>query len=41
MENGDIMVSIRCIAYNQGQYIRDTLEGFVMQVANFNLSYCT
>lgn len=36
MKNGDIMVSIRCIAYNQGQYIRDTLEGFVMQVANFN-----
>ena len=30
-----IMVSIRCIAYNQEKFIRDTLEGFVMQKTNF------
>lgn len=29
------MVSVRCIAYNQEQYIRDSLEGFVMQKTNF------
>ena len=30
-----IMVSIRCTAYNQEKYIRDALEGFVMQKTNF------
>lgn len=30
-----LMVSIRCIAYNQEKYIRDALEGFVMQKTNF------
>lgn len=30
-----IMVSIRCIAYNHEKYIRDALEGFVMQKTNF------
>ena len=30
-----LMVSIRCIAYNQEKYIRDCLEGFVMQQTNF------
>lgn len=30
-----IMVSIKCIAYNHDRYIRDTLEGFVMQKTNF------
>lgn len=30
-----LMVSIRCIAYNQARYIRQCLEGFVMQQTNF------
>ena len=30
-----LMVTIRCIAYNQEAYIRDCLEGFVMQKTNF------
>ena len=30
-----IMVSIRCTAYNHEKYIRDALEGFVMQKTNF------
>lgn len=30
-----IMVSINCITYNHEKYIRDTLEGFVMQKTNF------
>ena len=30
-----LMVTIRCIAYNQEPYIRDCLEGFVMQQTNF------
>lgn len=30
-----IMVSIRCITYNHEKYIRDALEGFVMQKTNF------
>lgn len=30
-----IMVSIQCITYNQEKYIRDALEGFVMQKTNF------
>ena len=30
-----LMVTIRCIAYNQERYIRDCLEGFVMQKTNF------
>lgn len=29
------LVSIRCTAYNHEKYIRDTLEGFVMQKTNF------
>ena len=37
MERGhDIMVSICCITYNQAAYIRDALEGFVNQEANFS-----
>lgn len=30
-----LMVTIRCCAYNQEDYIRDCLEGFVMQKTNF------
>lgn len=28
-------IAINCIAYNQEKYIRDTLEGFIMQKADF------
>ncbi len=31
----DVMVTIRCITYNHEAYIRQCLEGFVMQKANF------
>lgn len=34
MEN-DIMVSICCLAYNQEKYIRQTLDGFLMQKCEF------
>ena len=30
-----VMVTIRCITYNQERYIRECLEGFVMQKTNF------
>lgn len=30
-----LMLTIRCCAYNQERYIRDCLEGFVMQKTNF------
>lgn len=30
-----VMVSIRCTAYNHEKFIRDALEGFVMQKTNF------
>ena len=32
----EILVSICCITYNQKNYIRDTLEGFVSQKTNFS-----
>ncbi len=31
----NILVSIYCLAYNHGKYIRDALEGFLMQKTNF------
>lgn len=30
-----LMVSIKCLTYNHGKFIRETLEGFVMQKTNF------
>ncbi len=30
-----LMVSIRCLTYNHEPYIRQCLEGFVMQKTNF------
>lgn len=34
-DNRPIMVTIRCITYNQERYIRECLEGFVMQQTDF------
>lgn len=35
MEQLPVIVSIRCLAYNHEPYIRECLEGFVMQKTNF------
>lgn len=35
MDNSVLMVTIRCITYNHESYIRQCLEGFVMQKTNF------
>lgn len=35
MEKENIVVSIRCLAYNHEQFIRECLDGFVMQKTNF------
>lgn len=35
MGEKDIIVSIRCLAYNHEQFIRDCLDGFVMQRTDF------
>lgn len=35
MDNNELMVSIRCLTYNHEPYIRQCLEGFVMQKTNF------
>ena len=35
MENEDIIVSISCITYNHVRYIRQCLDGFLMQKADF------
>lgn len=32
----DIMVSVYCLAYNHEKYIRETLDGFVSQITDFN-----
>ena len=34
-QDGQVMVTIRCITYNHEPYIRQCLEGFVMQKTNF------
>lgn len=34
--HGTPLVAIRCIAYNQASYIRQTLDGFVMQRTDFS-----
>lgn len=31
----DFLVSVRCVTYNQSAYIKDALNGFVMQQTNF------
>lgn len=35
MENENIMVSVLCLAFNHEKYIRQCLDGFVMQKTNF------
>lgn len=34
-ETGDILVSVSCITYNHGKYIRDALDSFLMQKCDF------
>ena len=37
MEQDECMVSVVCLAYNHGKYIRQTLDGFVSQKTNFKI----
>lgn len=37
-DKGDTLVTIRCMTYNQAPYIRQCLEGFVMQKTNFRFN---
>jgi glycosyltransferase involved in cell wall biosynthesis len=36
MDNKSILLTIRCITYNHAPYIRQCLEGFIMQKTNFS-----
>ena len=36
MNKGEVLVSICCITYNHEPYIRQCLEGFMMQQTNFS-----
>lgn len=31
----DILVSIKCLVYNHAPFLRDCLDGFIMQKTNF------
>ena len=35
MKSKEVLVSISCITYNHAQYIRQCLDGFLMQQTNF------
>ena len=37
MDKNEVLVSIRCLAYNHAPYIRQCLEGFVIQKTNFRI----
>ena len=36
MAKDSIMVTVRCLAFNHAKYIRQCLNGFIMQNTNFN-----
>ena len=40
MMNCNPLVFVRCMTYNQSQYIKDALDGFVMQETNFPYVCC-
>lgn len=35
MKQGEPLVSIRCLAYNHEPFLRECLDGFIMQKTNF------
>ena len=36
MAEDSIMVTVRCLAFNHAKYIRQCLNGFIMQKTNFD-----
>ena len=36
--NSDIAVTVYCIVYNHEKYLRDALDGFIMQKTNFKFA---
>jgi glycosyltransferase involved in cell wall biosynthesis len=40
MDNCNTLVFVQCSTYNQSQYIKDALDGFVMQKTNFPFVCC-